>query len=113
MNEYQIGQDIQTLRTRLDALERKCGLRSSPLKEYELSEIQKRNLALLRQHSREIVSKMNNSLSDRGINLYVASLTLLSDKEQAESMLYTKAGPCCCETGEYVFICDTCGIVFI
>lgn len=112
MCNYQIGQDIQSLRIRVEALERKHKSNSRPLREHELSDTQKKNLQLLRQHSRAIVSEMNRVLRQHGVNLYVASFPVLTPDDLAERTIFAKAGPCCCAIDDghsaYVSDCDDC-----
>jgi hypothetical protein len=78
MSKYQIGQDIESLRMRVEALERKHKSNLRPLGEHEISDTPQRNAKLLKQHSRAIVAGMNKVLNQHGINLYVASFPALT-----------------------------------
>ncbi len=113
MNDYQIGQDIQGLRMRLEALEKGQLGKSGALTQNELSGAQKRNLKLLNQHSREIPSEINKLLRAHDIDLCLASYTLSPDKDEAVKMLNASDGPCCCECGWYVSDCSKCCIISV
>jgi len=113
MSEYEMGQDMQELKMRIEVLEKKKGRgeRSRPLKEEELSDVQRRNLDLLRQRSEEIVSEMNKILKKNGVNLFIAKFPMLSEQEFSGPQLFPQAGGCCCENGVYVEDCDLCGFI--
>lgn len=118
-NSYQLGRDIGFLQARVERLEQVskngCGCKgtqeagSAALQESEMTETQKKNLAVIRENIGSIYETVNSILAKAGATTRLSRIEF----SDSPSPKFVDCGRypqdwCCCTNGSYKCPCSTC-----